>query len=81
MTDIPKPSGDSLRRNSEAECGQPVGQISVLIHGIPDFQTISFYCNKTRLHTDECAFIGADLVVRRRRREDGQSAVRVRSGS
>jgi hypothetical protein len=68
MTDIPKPQGDVLRRNPENECGTPVGQVSVKIHGLPDLQTISFYCNKPRLHTDECAFEGAEVVVKARRR-------------
>lgn len=68
MYDIPKPGGDILRRNPERECGRPVGQVSVKIRDIPDFQTISFYCNKKRLHTDECAFEGNDIVVRARPR-------------
>lgn len=65
MSDIPKPSGDVLRRNAEQECGAPVGQVSVKIRDIPDFQTISFYCNKPRLHTDECEFVGKQVVVKR----------------
>ena len=81
MTDIPKPTGAVLRRNPEAECGQPVGQINVVIQDIPGVQTISFYCNKTRLHTDECAFEGTDVIVRARRREDGASALYLRPGS
>ncbi len=67
MTDIPKPTGDVLRRNAEAECGTPVGQVSVKIHGLPDFQTISFYCNKLRLHTDRCEFVGSQVRVQRNR--------------
>lgn len=63
MTDIPKPGGDVLRRNPEAECGTPIGQVSVKIQNIPDFQTISFYCNRPRLHTGGCAFIGRDVIV------------------
>lgn len=66
MTDIPKPQGDVLRRNAENECGTPVGQVSVKVHGLPDFQTISFYCNKPRLHRDECQFVGKDVVISRR---------------
>jgi hypothetical protein len=67
MTDIPKPSGDVLRRNPEAECGTPVGQMNLVIHGFPGYQTVSFYCNKPRLHTDECGFVGAEVTVRRNR--------------
>ena len=65
MSDIPKANGNVLRRNSENECGTPVGQTSVAIHGLPGFQTISFYCNKPYLHTDECAFVGKQIVVQR----------------
>jgi hypothetical protein len=68
MNDIPKPTGDVLRRNSEAECGTPIGQVSVVVHGLPGFQTISFYCNQPRLHGDACRFVGADLVIERRNR-------------
>lgn len=67
MNDIPKPTGDVLRRNAERECGTPIGQVNVAVHGLPGFQTISFYCNKTRLHTDECAFEGSQITVRRNR--------------
>lgn len=63
MPDIPKPQGDVLRRNAEHECGTPVGQVSVAVNGLPGFQTISFYCNKPRLHRDACAFVGKDVVV------------------
>lgn len=70
MADIPKVQGDVLRRNPERECGTPVGQVSIKIHGIEDFQVVSFYCNKHRLHTDQCEFLGADVVVRARRRSN-----------
>lgn len=75
MSDIPKPSSDVLRRNAEHECGTPVGQVSIKIHAIPDFQTVSFYCNKSRLHTDECEFVGADIVVRKRKRVDSLDSI------
>jgi hypothetical protein len=67
MPDIPKPTGDVLRRNADRECGTPVGQIHIAVKGLPGFQTVSFYCNKTRLHTDECAFIGVEVTVRANR--------------
>lgn len=64
MPDIPKPTGDVLRRNAERECGQPVGQINITVHGLSGFQTVSFYCNQPRLHTDECRFEGEQVVVK-----------------
>lgn len=75
MTDIPRPNGDVLRRNAEHECGIPVGQVSVKIQGLADIQTISFYCNKPRLHTDECAFVGTTVLVRARRPTDGRESI------
>lgn len=63
MPDIPKPQGDVLRRNAEHECGTPIGQVNVNVQGLPGFQTISFYCNLKRLHTDACRFVGKDVVV------------------
>lgn len=62
-TNIPKPQGDVLRRNAEHECGTPIGQVSVAVSGLPGFQTISFYCNQPRLHTDGCRFVGKDVTV------------------
>lgn len=81
MADISKPSNDVLRRNADQECGTPVGQMAIKIHGLPDFQVISFYCNQPRLHTDECRFVGADLEVRRRRRDDGADGIRLNRSS
>ena len=63
MPDIPKPTGDVLRRNAEHECGTPVGQINVVVDTLPGVQTISFYCNQPRLHTDRCRFVGTEVVV------------------
>jgi hypothetical protein len=49
-----------------------VGQMHLVIDGSPrPFDTVSFYCNKDGGHRDECAFIGVELIVTRRRREDG----------
>lgn len=67
MNDIPKPSGAVLRRNPEAECGTPVGQVNVVIELIPGIQTISFYCNQPRLHRDDCKFVGTQVIVRSNR--------------
>lgn len=68
MNDIPTPQGDVLRRNPEHECGRPVGQLNVAVHGLPGFQTVSFYCNLPRLHRDECAFRGREVSVTKNRR-------------
>ena len=65
MNDIPKPQGDVLRRNPDRECGTPIGQVSVVVHGLPGFQTISFYCNQPRLHVTPCVFVGKELTIRR----------------
>lgn len=62
MSDIQKPTGDVLRRNPENECGQPVGQVNIMVQGL-GLQTVSFYCNQTRLHRDGCKFVGAEVVV------------------
>jgi hypothetical protein len=67
VTDIQKPQGEILRRNPERECGVAVGQVSVAVHGLPGFQTISFFCNKPLLHNDQCAFVGKDVIVQARR--------------
>lgn len=81
MSDIQKPEGDVLRRNAERECGTPIGQLAVRIHG-SGVQVISFYCTKPRLHTDGCEFVGNDVVVQARRRGDGHDSVSLlRSGS
>lgn len=69
MTDIPKPGGDVLRRNPEAECGTPVGQVNVVVHGLPGVQTISFYCNLPRLHIGGCKFVATQVVITANRSE------------
>lgn len=68
MPDIPRPANDVLRRNAERECGTLVGQLSIKIRNLPDYQTVSFYCTKPILHADACEFVGNELVVSRRRR-------------
>lgn len=75
MPEIEKPSGAVLRRNPEHECGLPVGQLNIVVDMIPGVQTVSFYCNKLRLHRDECMFEGAQVTVRARPREDGRGAI------
>ena len=59
---------DVLRRNSVKECGQPVGQLNVVIRGIPEAQTISFYCTEPKLHLGACRFVGNDLIISKRDR-------------
>jgi len=67
VNDIPKPTGDVLRRNPEKECGTPIGQMNIVIRGLPGYQTVSFYCNQPRLHVDDCKFVGQQITVRRNR--------------
>lgn len=57
-----------LRKNALQECGLPVGQVSIVIKGRPGFETVSFYCNKTKQHLDQCAFMSAELIISRRPR-------------
>lgn len=66
-----KPSqNDVLRAKRASECGLPVGQMNVKIMGSPrPFDTISFYCTGDKNHQGQCAFVGVDLVVTKRRRE------------
>lgn len=67
---VEKASNDVLRRNAEDECGTPVGQVNIMLKrgiGSKSLETISFYCNKRRLHTDQCAFEGNDVVITARR--------------
>lgn len=52
-----------LRRNPENECGTPVGQINVVVQGLPGVQTISFYCNRPRLHKGMCTFVGKEVTI------------------
>lgn len=64
---------DILRR-SQSECGLPVGQMHLKIEGSPrPFDTVSFYCTKDKNHKDGCEFVGSELVVTRRRRDDGEA--------
>lgn len=54
-----------LRKNSLKECGLPVGQINIVIKGIPGFQTVSFSCNQPKGHLDLCRFETREVTVRR----------------
>lgn len=64
---------DVLRRNSAAECGLPIGQMHLALkRDDKSFETVSFYCTKLKNHHDACEFVGKELVVTRRRREDGK---------
>lgn len=70
MAEVPRLTSDVQRRNPLLECGVPVGQLNIKIQGsIRPFETVSFYCNRPKLHSGECEFIGAELIVRRRRRD------------
>lgn len=64
---------DILRSNPN-ECHLPIGQMHLKIQGSPrPFDTVSFYCTKLRNHLDACEFVGTELVVIRRRRDDGEA--------
>ncbi len=55
------------RRNTQGECGQPIGRMVIKVEGIKEFQTIVFRCTKLPLHRDACAFEGTELIVQRKR--------------
>jgi hypothetical protein len=62
------------RRDQHLECSQLVGQLNVkLSDGSLEF--IGVYCTKPKGHRDGCEFVGVELVITRRRREDGQSGL------
>lgn len=62
------------RRRPHLECGAEVGHLAVkLDDGHMEF--IVLHCTKSKLHIDECAFIGVELVITRRRRDDGRNAI------
>lgn len=54
-----------LRRNALKECGLPVGQVNIVIKGLADFQTVSFYCNQPKGHLDLCRFKTKEVTVYR----------------
>lgn len=62
------------RRHPERECGATVGRLAVkLDDGHMEF--IVLHCTKSRLHIDECEFVGVELVIKRRRRDDGRNSI------
>jgi hypothetical protein len=61
------------RRRPELECGAEIGHLAIkLDDGHMEF--IVLHCTKSKLHIDECQFVGVELVISRRRREDGGNA-------
>lgn len=61
------------RKQADLECGIHIGQLNVkLSNGTMEF--IGINCTKPRLHKDACEFVGVELVISRRRREDGGNA-------
>lgn len=62
------------RRNPERECGIIVGHLAIkLDDGAMEF--VVLHCTKARLHIDECQFVGVELVISRRRRDDGRNSI------
>jgi hypothetical protein len=63
----------AARRNQDLECGILIGHLNIkLTSGRVEF--IAIHCTQPRHHLDECLFAGVELVISRRRREDGGNA-------
>lgn len=62
------------RRHPELECGAIVGHLAVKLDDA-SMEFIVLHCTKSKLHIDECQFIGVELVISRRRRDDGRNAI------
>lgn len=62
------------RRASHLECGELVGRLNVKLSD-GTMQFIAIPCTKQKLHTDACEFVGVELVVSRRRRDDGHNSI------
>lgn len=61
------------RRNQSLECGEWIGQLNIkLMNG--RVERVAIHCTKSKQHKDACEFVGVELVVSRRRREDGGNA-------
>ena len=61
------------RRNQSLECGMLIGRLNIKLNsGAVEF--IAVHCTQPRHHRDECLFAGVELVISRRRREDGGNA-------
>jgi hypothetical protein len=61
------------RRNQSLECGEWIGQLNIkLVNG--RMERIAIHCTKPQRHKDACEFVGVELVISRRRREDGGNA-------
>lgn len=68
------------RRRPDLECGAIVGHLAIkLDDGAMEF--VVLHCTKSKLHIDECQFIGVELVVSRRRRDDGRNASLILPGA
>lgn len=68
------------RRQEHLECGIIIGQLNVkLSDGSLEF--IGIPCTKRKGHLDGCEFVGVELVISRRRREDGRNASLILPGN
>lgn len=61
------------RRNEQLECGEPVGRLNVRLSD-GSMEWILIPCTQYKGHFDACHFEGVELVITRRRREDGKNA-------
>ena len=61
------------RRHGDIECGELVGQLNVKLNS-GQMERIGIPCTKPKLHRDACEFVGVELVISRRRRDDGRNA-------
>lgn len=68
------------RRNAMRECGELVGRLSIKLTG-GTMEIIAVNCTKPKHHKDGCEFVGVELVISRRRREDGGNASLILPGS
>ena len=76
----PDPAVRVARRNTSLECGALVGSLNVkLSNGA--VERIGVYCTKPKQHRDGCEFVGVELVISRRRREDGGNASLILPGN
>lgn len=56
-----------VRAKPHLECGQLIGSLAVKMKKTQQIEIIKFFCTRTRGHRDRCGFVGADLLVLRRK--------------
>jgi hypothetical protein len=68
------------RRNQGLECGILIGHLNIKLTN-SQMEFIAIHCTQPRHHRDECLFAGVELVISRRRREDGGNASLILPGN